>query len=152
MKTFAEEIQSSFDNSKIEALLNLKFTAALVQKHKTQFFKDHDLSPQQYNILRILRGAKKALPAQTIKERMLEKAPNTTRLMDKLKAKELIDRVNCVHDGRIVHITITQKGLDLLAAIDPLMPKDPVPGFTEEEAQQLSQLLDKFRHYFRLAQ
>lgn len=105
----------------------------------------------QFNILRILRGAKEALSVHTVKGRMIEKSPNTTRLMDKLIDKGLIDRVRCESDRRVVYVSITEKGLDLLAQIDVDFEKTSLfpRALTDEEANMLSDLLDKLRSEFK---
>ena len=109
------------------------------------FFKQFGISPQQFNVLRILRGAKAPLKVQTIKKRMIERAPNVTRLMDKLFSKGLIDRISCKHDRRVVHIVITAKGLHLLKVISRNMKEDTLENLDDEEALILSDLLDKIR-------
>jgi DNA-binding MarR family transcriptional regulator len=149
MKDFGEEINSSFRSEKVKAMLNVKFTAAFLNTKQSAFFGQYDLSPQQYNILRILRGGKEPLKVQTIKERMIERAPNATRLMDKLKAKGLLERIACESDRRVVHIAITNQGLELLAQIDQTLPEDFIPGVTVEEAKVLNRLLDKMRAEFK---
>ena len=103
------------------------------------------MSPQQYNILRILRGAGEPVTVQTIKDRMLERAPNATRLMDKLCAKDLIERVACASDRRVVHITIMKQGLNLLKEIDANQKEDVLRNLNLKEAKTLSDLLDKIR-------
>ena len=107
------------------------------------------LSMPQYNILRILRGAKKSISVNDVKSRMVEKSPNTTRLMDKLFDKELIERVRCENDRRVVYVEISNGGLDLLQKIDEEFEIDRANMFaatlTEEEAETLSGLLDKMR-------
>jgi MarR family transcriptional regulator, 2-MHQ and catechol-resistance regulon repressor len=111
------------------------------------FMSQFDISMAQFNILRILRGAKDFLNVNTIKERMIEKSPNTTRLMDKLIEKDLIERKRCEEDRRIVYVKISEKGLDLLSKID-INFKDNfefAEKMTEEEAEILSKLLDKLR-------
>ena len=102
---------------------------------------------KQFNILRILRGAKTKLNVNTVKERMIEKSPNTTRLMDKLCDKKLIDRIRNVKDKRIIEVKITKKGLDLLSVIDVGFDTEFlfVNNLTEEESEILSNLLDKIR-------
>ena len=107
--------------------------------------KPYGISPQQYNILRILRGANAPLKVQTIKERMLERSPNATRLMDKLCDKALIERLSCPGDRRVVHIAITDLGLSLLEEISKEMKGDYIKNLSEEEAGILSDLLDKIR-------
>jgi DNA-binding MarR family transcriptional regulator len=83
----------------------------------------------------------------TVKERMLEKSPNTTRLMDKLIEKELIDRVRCNEDRRVVYVKISEKGLALLAEIDEQFKDNSIIqlNISDEDAQHLSELLDKVR-------
>ncbi|MFD2550776.1 MarR family winged helix-turn-helix transcriptional regulator [Bizionia sediminis] len=145
MGDLAKDIQSRFNHDKIKALINILYTANWLTNKQNAFFKSFDLSPQQYNILRILKGAEKPLKAQTIKERMIERAPNATRLMDKLSAKKLIERKPCDSDRRVVHVQITEKGLALLQTIPSDFNIHLLSKLTNDEAQQLSNLLDKLR-------
>jgi len=145
MGDISKDINSKFTNIKVKALLNLIYTANWISSQQNSFFKPFGISPQQFNILRILRGAGKPLKVQTIKERMLERSPNATRLMDKLCDKDFIDRIACPDDRRVVHIQITNKGLSLLKKIDKNMKADYLENLTEKEANQLSDLLDKIR-------
>ncbi|WP_204345311.1 MarR family winged helix-turn-helix transcriptional regulator [Psychroserpens algicola] len=145
MGDLSKDINSSFPNSKVKALLNIIYTANWINSHQNAFFKPFGISPQQFNILRILRGAGEPIKVQTIKERMLERAPNATRLMDKLCDKHLIERLPCPDDRRVVHINITTKGLGLLDEIDKDFKDDILKNLTEKEAGQLSDLLDKIR-------
>ncbi|TNJ46547.1 MarR family transcriptional regulator [Tamlana fucoidanivorans] len=145
MGDISKDIHSTFKNTKVKALINIIYTANWINSHQNEFFKPYGISPQQFNILRILRGAGKPIKVQTIKERMLERAPNATRLMDKLCAKTLINRLPCPDDRRVVHIEITEKGLLLLKAIDKEFKEDLLEKLTDEEAQMLSDLLDKIR-------
>ncbi len=145
MGDFAKDINSKFANNKIKATLNIIYTANWINSHQNTFFKPYGISPQQYNVLRILNGAKQPLKAQTIKERMIERAPNTTRLMDKLIAKSLINREHCPNDRRVVYIDITNQGLTLLDEISKHLKDDLLEKLTEGEAKQLSDLLDKIR-------
>jgi DNA-binding MarR family transcriptional regulator len=146
MGDFAKEINSKFKDNKVKALLNIIYTANWISSEQNTFFKPFGLSPQQYNILRILRGAGEPLKVQTIKERMIERAPNATRLMDKLCAKSLIERIACPDDRRVVHINITNEGVKLLTAIDKELKHDYIENLTDEEASHLSDLLDKIRN------
>ena len=106
-----------------------------------------DLTLAQFNILRILRGANKKLSIKVVKDRMVEKSPNTTRLIDKLIAKEFTARSRCEEDRRIVYIKITEQGLSVLSELDNQF-KDTYfnKNLTEEEVLQLNYLLDKFRN------
>ena len=106
-----------------------------------------DITGQQYNVLRILRGAEpEGLPTLTIAERMIERAPGITRMIDRLEAKELVGRENCPNDRRCVYCRITEKGLNLLELLDePVEEADRAVfrGLEEEEIKQLIALLEK---------
>ena len=145
MGDISKDINSSFPNNKVKALLNIIYTSNWINRRQNTFFKPFGISPQQFNILRILRGAGEPLKVQTIKERMLERAPNATRLMDKLCAKNLIERIPCPTDRRVVHIAITDEGLKLLDDISKKMNFDLLENLNEKEAGILSDLLDKIR-------
>lgn len=145
MGDISKDIQSSFKNAKVKALLNIIYTANWIQGQQNAFFKPFGISPQQYNVLRILRGAGEAISVQTIKDRMLERSPNATRMMDKLCAKDLIERVACPSDRRVVHIEITKQGLELLTQIDGDLKHDYLENLSVQEAEILSDLLDKIR-------
>ena len=145
MGDISKDIQSTFPNQKVKAFLNIIYTANWISSQQNAFFKPFGISPQQFNILRILRGAEGSLKVQTIKERMLERAPNATRLMDKLCAKDYIERIACPDDRRVVHINITKKGLKLLEDIGKQMKIDYLENLSDQEAKQLSDLLDKIR-------
>lgn len=140
--------QSKFKSQKHKAILNIFFTAGWLGCQQTRLFKEHDLSPQQFNVLRILRGQKgKPITVNGIQERMLDKNSNASRLIDKLKEKKLVDRVVCETDRRQVDLIITEKGLSLLKVLDKEVEKheDIYSTITEKEAEELSRILDKLR-------
>ena len=145
MGDISKDINSKFDNNKVKVLINILYTANWISNHQTMFFKPFGISPQQYNILRILNGANKPLKVQTIKERMIERSPNATRLMDKLCSKKLIERIPCPGDRRVVHILISEKGKQLLEDISDNFNDEILKNITEQEAVLLSDLLDKLR-------
>ncbi|MDG1731029.1 MAG: MarR family transcriptional regulator [Algibacter sp.] len=145
MGDLSKDINSTFANNRVKALLNIIYTANWITSHQNEFFKSFGISPQQYNILRILKGADKALNVQTIKERMLERSPNATRLMDKLCAKNYIERCPSEHDRRVVKIAITKEGKMFLDAIPNNFNATLLKNLNEAEAEQLSNLLDKMR-------
>jgi DNA-binding MarR family transcriptional regulator len=145
MGDISKDINSKFDSNKIKALINILYTANWITNIQNTFFKPFGISPQQYNILRILNGANDPLKVQVVKERMIERSPNATRLMDKLCAKQLIDRIPCPGDRRVVHIKITDKGKQLINDISDNFNDDILKNITENEAIQLSDLLDKLR-------
>jgi len=111
--------------------------------------KGYDLSPEQYNVLRILRG-QKGKPANMgiIQDRMIAKTSNTTRLVDKLLLKELVNRKVCPGNRRQIEITITGKGLELLKELDPKVDEHEAKfanNLTVPELEQLIALLEKYR-------
>jgi len=132
-----------------KTVINLAYTSNWLKEKSMSFFKDSDLSAEQYNVLRILRG-QKGNPANlsTIQERMLNKMSNTTRLIDKLIKKELVTRQSCESNRRKIEIYITKKGLDLLAYLDTVVTKSNnaiTKKLTQEELETLNTLLDKLR-------
>lgn len=145
MGDLAKDINSKFKNNRVKALLNIIYTANWISSCQNEFFKSYGISPQQYNILRILRGAGEPLKVQTIKDRMLERSPNATRLMDKLCAKNYIERFPSEHDRRVVKIVITNEGKALLESIPNTLNNELLKNLSEEEAEKLSNLLDKMR-------
>ena len=145
MGDLAKEINSTFSNERVKAMLNIKYTAGWLDQIGTALLKPHKISEQQYNILRILRGAAKEITVTEVKERMIQKSPNTTRLMDKLCDKKLIDRSRCESDRRVVFAKITKKGLDLLERINMSDLDNYMERLTDKEAKLLNDLLDKLR-------
>ena len=145
MGNLNDDIQSKFKNEKVKAMLNIIYSANWINSKLNTIFKSFYLSHQQFNILRILNGADEPLKVQTIKERMVERSPNATRLMDKLCAKELINRIQCPDDRRVVHIIITKKGKELLHDINKSMNFDVLENLTIDEAKVMNELLDKMR-------
>jgi len=147
-----EEIQTKFTSPQSRAAINLRYTSNLIGTKQGVFMSQFDLSMPQFNILRILRGAAEAITVNTVKDRMIEKSTNTTRLMDKLIAKNLISRERCASDGRVIYVKITASGLELLKTIDAALKEQEnilVPPITDEDADQLSELLDKIRNASR---
>lgn len=140
--------QAQFRNPYHKAVVNVLYTHNWLGAQQAEMFKSYDLTPQQYNVLRILRGqSPNPVTVNAIIERMLDKMSNASRLVDKLLAKDMVIRRECPHDRRAVDVVITQKGLDVLAQIDVLQ-KDWEASFTnltEPEALELSSLLDKLR-------
>ncbi|MFZ1693014.1 MAG: MarR family transcriptional regulator [Flavobacteriales bacterium] len=143
-----QELQSRFTSEQQKAMLNLLFTANWIKARQTSRFKPYGISPQQYNILRILRGAKDRMKAQSVKERMIDRAPNATRLTDKLIAKGLVHRERCDEDRRVIYVRITPKGLDLLARIDKENEREYSRLFevlNDDDARTLNRILDGWR-------
>ncbi len=145
MGDLSKDIKSTFKSNKVKALINIKYTSNWLSSKENEFFKPYGISPQQYNILRILRGAIDKVKVQVVKERMIERAPNATRLMDKLCDKNLIERERCSEDRRVVYVKITAEGLSLLKEVDKNNNLNFLNNLSEEEALVLSNLLDKIR-------
>lgn len=129
--------------------LNFLITNKMLSENYLDFFKQYDISGQQFNVLRILRGQKgKPANLATIQERMIHKNSNTTRLIDKLLLKGLVERTICPANRRKVEIIITKSGLNLLDEIDPELNKleeKQLQTLTIEEAETLNTLLEKLR-------
>jgi len=143
-----DEIKTTFKDERFKAMINIKFTAKWMNNLQNRSLEQFGLSIPQYNILRILRGSQgDPLSVNSIRDRMVEKSPNTTRLMDKLIDKQFIERVRCDHDRRVVYVSITNDGLKLLQQMDDHFQNidDFMSKITEEEANTLNVLLDKLR-------
>lgn len=148
MKTIGEEIKSKFESEQQKLLINLIYTTNWLRNKHVEFLKPYKISPQQYNILRILRGDGGYLDMTTVKERMVEKSPNTTRLSDKLLEKEFIERKRGESDARVVYVKITEKGLKVLKEIDakkvhPSMER--IHQLDDETAERFNEVLDNLR-------
>jgi len=147
MKIEDEIQQSKFRSAHQKAIINLIYTTNLLQARQQDFLKPFDITIQQFNILRILRGqAPKSISGTEIKSRMLDRNSDVSRLLDRLAAKQLISRKTSADDKRATDVSITDEGLKLLTTLD----NQPVNieaflSLTEEEATQLSNLLDKSR-------
>lgn len=146
-----EEIKSTVELSLAKkVILNLSFTRNIIGDKFLEILKPYDLSGEQYNVLRILRGQKgKPANMSVIQERMISKNSNTTRLVDKLVLKELVIRNICPSNKRKMEITITEKGLETLAKLDPLVTEHEnclANNLTTEELEQLNNLLEKYRN------
>ena len=146
-----EEIIKStvpIDDAK-KVILNFTYTQIVIGDKFNEIIKPYDISREQYNVLRILRGQKgNPVNMNTIQERMLAKNSNTTRLIDKLLLKNFVTRKVCLENKRKMEILITQKGLDILIELDPLViehEKYFAKNLTNEELIQLNHLLEKYR-------
>ena len=139
--------QYTFRNDRQKAIINLVYTYNWMMEKMKLRLDEYDLTMQQFNILRILRGAKSPLSTMQIRERMLDKMSDTSRIVDRLIVKELVRKNICPRDKRLVDVVITEKGLDLLAQLDLHSDElDSVIGnLTCTEMQQLNHLLDKMR-------
>lgn len=139
--------QSKFRNEHQKAGINLIYTYNWVSEQMKTLFEKHDLTSQQFNILRILRGAGNPLSTLQIRQRMLDKMSDTSRIVDRLIVKGLVKKLTSKIDKRLVDVSITEKGKKLLAKIDAHQPEmDAVLGsLSDSEAKMLNKLLDKIR-------
>ncbi|MBL7697251.1 MAG: MarR family transcriptional regulator [Chitinophagaceae bacterium] len=143
-----DDIQQSKFNSEYHKMsVNLIFTYNWAMERAKRFFEKADLTMQQYNILRILRGAGKPLSTLQIRQRMLDKMSDTSRIVDRLLKKDLVEKVVCKNDRRLVDVTISEKGLSLLQRLDNHTHEldSHLTGISEEEARTMNELLDKLR-------
>lgn len=143
-----KEIQTqNFRNEFQKVGVNIIFTANWFTERFKQILDEYDITNQQFNILRILRGSKRPLSTLQIRDRMLDKMSDTSRIVDRLVKKELVEKTICEADKRLVDIRITDKGLALLMELDNRNEDTDnlLKGLNQEEALQLNHLLDKLR-------
>lgn len=148
MKLEDEIQQKKFKSVEQKLMLNLIYTTNWLTAKQDSLFKDSDVTVQQYNVLRILRGQyPNPCSIKLIKERMLDRMSDTSRIVDKLYAKKLLIRKECPNDRRSVDVLITDKGLDLLKSLDYIddLAKQTVKSLSAEEINTLNHLLDKLR-------
>ena len=140
--------QRKFSSEFQKAMVNLIYTHNWMMERMKQFFEKADLTPQQFNILRILRGAAQPLSTLQIRQRMLDKMSDTSRIVDRLIKKGLTKKVVCKTDRRLVDVSITDKGLKLLDKLDEAQNEldSIVSHLSEREASELNNLLDKIRN------
>ena len=140
--------QYHFTSEGQKAIINLVYTSNWVTEHIKTVLDDQDITLQQFNILRILRGSHpQPLSTQAIRERMLEKMSDTSRIVDRLVVKGLVKKVICKTDRRLVDVQITDKGKKLLERVGQREDEmdEVINGLNEKEAALLNSLLDKIR-------
>ena len=140
--------QRKFRNEYQKSAINLVYTYNWVTEKITRIFDEWDITPQQFNILRILRGAGQPLSTLQIRQRMLDRMSDTSRIVDRLVRKGLVKKSICKMDRRLVDVTITDKGKKLLEKIDQYSEQMDgiMKNLTEEDARTLNELLDKIRN------
>lgn len=148
-KTFSEAVkQKNFRSEQAKAALNIIFTANQLEETSRDLLKSYDISSEQYNVLRILRGRHPdSYALQEIRDRMLNRWSNVSRLVEKLRKKGYLQRRTQEDNRRKVKIMITPKGLEFLKELEDLpIARDLYDkALTADEAKQLSDLLDTFR-------
>jgi len=141
--------QTNFRNEFQKMGINIIYTANWLNEKMGQILATEDITQQQYNILRILRGSDAPLSTLKIRERMLDKMSDTSRIVDRLIVKGLVEKTACLKDKRLVDITVSKKGLQLLEKLDSLNDHidSILKGVSEKEAQAMNQILDKLREH-----
>jgi DNA-binding MarR family transcriptional regulator len=143
-----KDLNTSFKNTYQKTRLNIHFTHSFLSNKAQDIFKSYKLTPSQFNVLRILRGQyPKATSIGLIKERMIDKSSDVSRIVDRLLVKNLIIRSECKLDRRQKDVKISQTGLDLLSKMDiceKTLDK-PLKHLNNDELTTLNNLLDKLR-------
>ena len=140
--------QGKFDNEYEKGAVNILFTGSWLSNINSTRLKKHGITPEQYNVLRILRGSHpESMMLSHVTARMIDKSSNCTRLVEKLRQKGLLKREICENSRRQVDITILDSGLSLLRKIDAEAGQwlDTLKNITKSEAQELNRILDKLR-------
>ncbi len=140
--------QEKFESEFHKAAVNILFTSSWLYHLNSLRLKPHGITPEQYNVLRILRGSHpRALMLAEITCRMIDKSSNATRLVEKLRQKNLVKRDICENNRRKVDIIITPKGLEVLGKIDKESDAwvTTLKNISKSEAQELNRILDKLR-------
>ena len=148
MSDLDESIKTRFQNEKHRMLVNIVFTSNWLRNKRSEFLKPYDLSFQQFNILRILRGNGGWMTMNDVKSVMIDKAPHMTRMVTKLLDKGFVERKPCLKDRRVTFIQISKPGLALLEELDQ-KTKDEMrmlDGITLEEAKVVNSVLDRIRN------
>ncbi|MEY3239035.1 MAG: hypothetical protein RIR11_473 [Bacteroidota bacterium] len=148
--TLEEELKNSTPiPPQTRAILNILFTASWLDCLMNRALRDYGLTNPQYNILRILRGSPQGLSVLDIKSRMIDRSSNVSRLVEKLREQELVERITSNEDRRMVVVSISKKGLEVIDTVGNRMNGDngKVIGdkMTEQELLDLSLLIDKLR-------
>lgn len=140
--------QKLFRNAHQKAAVNILFSASWLNEQIKVFLLEEDITPQQYNILRILRGSNKPMSTLQIRERMLDKMSDTSRIVDRLLLKGLVEKKISCTDKRLVDVNIAKNGLALIERLD--QKNDSLDGILKRlnsnEVVILNELLDKMRN------
>ncbi|MEP6845051.1 MAG: MarR family transcriptional regulator [Panacibacter sp.] len=136
-----------FRNEHHKVMVNLLYSNNWLEEKSREFLKQKNISLQQYNILRILRGAKRPLSTMQIRERMIDRMSDTSRIIARMLVKEIVEKKLNDNDKRLVDITITKKGLQMLEELDSKNHDLDaiVENLSGDEAKMLNDLLEKMR-------
>jgi len=146
-----DELKSKFRNEYHKLMVNMMLTTSRMSECFQQTIKKYDITPTQYNVMRILRGQnQKPVSIGLIKDRMIDRNSDVSRILERLVQKKLVERTENAEDRRQKDVRISKSGLDLLKEIDE-WEKDMdkrMDHFSEEEAKNLNDMLDKLRTGF----
>jgi DNA-binding MarR family transcriptional regulator len=152
IKTIDDAIKSNHRMAiSTKTVINIMYTSRIIEEAAAALLKPYDLTLQQYNVMRILRG-QNGNPANlsTLQERMVDRSSNTTRLVDKLIKKELVKRNVCKQNRRKVEIFITEKGKNILKELDPITEQNNeriLSSLSKNQLEELNMLLDELRTF-----
>jgi len=139
--------KSYFRNHRHKALVNVLFTSNWIFERLKKFLEADDITPQQYNILRILQNSETPLSTLKIREQMMDKMSDTSRIVERLLKKKLVNKQICSYDKRLVDVTISEKGAELLQKLDKKTEEldSIISLLNDDETYTLIELLDKMR-------
>jgi DNA-binding MarR family transcriptional regulator len=139
--------KSYFRNHRHKALVDVLFTSNWVFERLKKFLEADDITPQQYNILRILQNSETPLSTLKIREQMMDKMSDTSRIVERLLKKKLVNKQICSYDKRLVDVTISEKGSELLQQLDKKTDEldSIISSLDDDETYALIELLDKMR-------
>ena len=136
-----------FVNEYLKAVVNIQYTNSWVLAQLNQLLREFDVTPQQYNILRILAGCKEPVTVLYIKQRMLDQMSDASRIVERLVIKKLVSKTISTIDKRLVDVRISNEGLLLLQEMNLIVNRfnNSFSGLSKKEAETLNKLLDKLR-------
>ncbi|SJZ33021.1 MarR family winged helix-turn-helix transcriptional regulator [Sediminibacterium ginsengisoli] len=139
--------QQTFRNEYQKAAINIIFSSNWLNEKIKALLEPEDITQQQYNILRILKGSKQPLSTLQIRARMLDKMSDTSRIVERLMKKGLVEKRTCTADKRLVDVSISARGVALLEKLENMNTEldEILNRLSEEEAKTLNRLLDKIR-------
>ncbi len=140
--------QKKFSSDRERSVVNILYTSSWLANLQNQVFKKYDISMQQFNLMRILKGQHpKPASVNLLIERMIDKSSNASRIVEKLRMKNLVERKTCPNDRRQVDVVITDAGIKLLAACNTELDQIQLANdqLTSEEHKELNRLLNKLR-------
>ncbi len=149
MKTIEQTIKQSkpFKDEWLRALVNMVYTSNIVFDRMNKVIEQYDISYKQFNVMRIVKGAKENVSTSYIRQRLLAKNSDSSRLVDRLVQKGLLQKTKCGDDARLISISLTKTGTDLLEEIGDkkISDNNPIQQLSEKECIQLNKLLNKIR-------